>query len=122
MEHQTAHLNRLPRVIIHSRRIDESGMWHSPCSPIQLGVETLDQCDLLRGLAVQEIPLMIAVGSHSQRLALSILVDEGNTDKVRVWDRVGIRDSERVFVDGLDGSPYVDDLIPGLEETVRFFR
>ena len=65
---------------------------------------------------------MVRVRSDCVGLALAGRVDELNSDEIRVWDRMSVSNSQRVFQDRLDGSPDVDDLIASLEQFVGFLR
>lgn len=119
MEHQSSDLDTLPRRGIHRLRIDKGGMWNPPGTTVEFGIEALDQNHLFGRLSVQVVPFMFRIRTDGVRLAPTVRVDQIHAHKVRVRHRVGVRDGERIFIDGLDGSPDVDDLIAGLEQLVR---
>ena len=73
-------------------------------------------------MAIKVVPFVLWIGSHSVGLAFSSWIDEGNSNEIRVWDRMGISDSQRVFQNGLDGSPNVDDLVASLKQFLGFLR
>lgn len=114
MEDESADLDTLTRVVVDMGGIAESGMGDPACAAVELGVETLDQRDLVGLLAVEEVPLVVRIGPHRQRLALARWVDQSYGDEVRVRDRVCVGHGERVLEDLLDRAPHVDDLVPGL--------
>lgn len=82
-------------------------MRHTSGPAVNQGVEALDQRDFVRPLAVLEVPAMVGVGLDTVRLPTPVGIDERRRDEVRVRDRVSVRDSQGVFVDCLDGTPYL---------------
>lgn len=122
MEHQGADLDALPGIIIHVGRITEGRVGDAAGAAVELRVKALDQGDLVRLLAVQEVPLVVGVRADGQRLAPAVRVDQANGHQVRVRHRVRIRNRQRVLEDLLDRPPHVDDLVPRLQEPVRFLR
>lgn len=97
-------------------------MRHPPCSPVRLGIIAFDQCHLIGPLPVQIVPLVLLVRSDRKRFPDSIRVDELHGQKVAVRDRIGVGDAQRIFEDGLDGPPDVDDLMSAFEQLVGFLR
>ena len=91
-------------------------MRHASRPSVKLGVVALDQQHLLRRLLPQIVPLVRLVRAHTERLALTIRVDQLDRDEVAVRHTAGVNHTERVFVDRGDGTPDVDDLVAGLEE------
>lgn len=120
MEHQRSNLNTLPRLLAYRLRIYKGGMRHPPRPPVKLRIKTLDQHDLLRRLAVDIIPSVLCVGTHSQRLAPSVGIDEPDRNKVSIGHRKRVSYREWVFVDCLDGSPDVYYLVACLEQVFGF--
>ena len=95
-------------------------MRRPPRPPVRLGIKTLDQRDLIRPLPVQEVPPMLLARPDGKRLPHPIRVDELHGQKVAVGHGARVGDAERVFEDGLDGPPDVDDLNAALKEALRF--
>ena len=118
VEHEGADLDALPSIIIRVGGVAERSVGDTPRAAIELGVEALDQGDLVGLLAVEEVPLMVRVGAHGEGLALAGRVNEADGDEVGLRDTVGVRDGERVLQDLLDRPPYVDDLVARLQEPV----
>lgn len=63
---------------------------------------------------------MLLVWTHGQCLAPSVRIDKRHRNEVRIRHRQRVSYRERVFVNWLDRSPDVDDLIPGLEQLFGF--
>jgi hypothetical protein len=63
-------------------RIAESGVRDPPGAAVELGVKALDQRDLIRLLAVEEIPLVLWIGTDGQRLTLAVRIDQADRDQV----------------------------------------
>ena len=63
---------------------------------------------------------MLPVWTHGQCLAPSVGIDKRHRNEVRIRYRQRVSYRERVFVDWLDRSPDVDDLVPGLEQLFGF--
>jgi len=118
MEHQRPHFNTLPRLPISGLGIDEGCVGDPPGPAIQLGVKTLDQQHLFRCLAIEVMPFVLLVWADGQGLTSAIGVDEPYWNQVGIRYGAGFGNGERVLVDGLDGPPDVDDLVPSLEESV----
>jgi hypothetical protein len=57
---------------------------------------------------------------HTICLTPAIRVDQFNDHEILIVNTVRFRDSQRVSLDGLDGTPYVDDLHASLEQFVCF--
>ena len=76
MEHQRPHLNAFSRLPILSSRVHESRMRHPPSPSIRLRIKTFDQCDLIRSLAIQKVPLMLLIRPDSISLSYSTRVYE----------------------------------------------
>jgi hypothetical protein len=111
MKHQAPHLDTLPRVPIRMFRILKCSVGHPPRPSIQLAIIALNQHHLLRRLPILVIPRMLLIRSHAQRLTPSIRVDETDGYKVAFRNGAGVSYSEGVLVDGLDGTPDIDDLV-----------
>ena len=116
MKHKRSNLNTLPIIPINMTRVLKRSMRHPPRPTIKLTVKALDQCHLIRSLPILEIPPVLLVRPDSIRLALTIRIDQLDSDKVGVWDRVCVCDCERIAENLLDGTPDVDDLVPGIEQ------
>jgi hypothetical protein len=120
VKHKCSNLNTLPRLPTHRLRINERSMRHPPRPPVNFRIKTFDQHDLLRDLAVNVIPPVFRVRTHSQRLATSVRIDERHWNKVGFQHRERVSYCERVFIDWLDGSPDVNYLIARLEQLFGF--
>lgn len=121
MEHQRPHLNAFSRLPILSSRVHESRMRHPPSPSIRLRIKTFDQCDLIRSLAIQKVPLMLLIRPDSISLSYSMRVYELDRYQIAVRHWLGICNSEWIFEDGLDGAPDVDNLRAALKESIGFF-
>lgn len=78
---QSPDLNALPsREVIVGPAVDKCRVRHPPGAPVGLGVEALDQDDLLRRDAVLEIPLVLLIGEHSICPTVAVGVDESERD------------------------------------------
>lgn len=97
-------------------------MRHAPCPPISLAIEALDEKYLIWRQTLLVVPSMGAVVLDGVRLATSSRIDQTDWYEIGVRDRVGLGDGQGVALDGLDGSPYVDDLHPPLEKSLGLFR
>lgn len=121
MEHQRPNLNAFPRLSVLSSRIHKSRMRHPPSPSVRLRIETLDQCDLIRSLAIQKVPLMLLIRPNRESLPHSIRVYELDRHQVAIRYCPGVCNTEWIFEDGLDGAPDVDNLIAALKELIGFF-
>ena len=93
-------------------------MRHPPSPPIQLRIKTLDQHDLLRRLLPKIMPAMTRVRTNRKCLPNTIRINQLHGQKVLVGHGRGVRDSERVFANGFDGTPDVDDLVAAFEKAL----
>lgn len=100
-------------------RVLKRSMRHPPRS-ITPAIIAFNQRHLLRRLPVFEVPLMFLVGPDTQRLTLSVRVNQTDGNEIRVRHGVRVSNSERVLEDPLDGTPDVDDLVAVGEEVVGF--
>lgn len=116
MENQSSDLDALTRRRSLSLGIGKCRMSNSSSSPVGLRVEALNQCDHLWSLRVAIIPPVRRVRSHGVSLSRSVGVDERDTDEIAVRNREGIRDSQWVLVNGLYGTPDIDNLVATLEK------
>lgn len=121
MEHQRPNLNAFPWLPVLSSRIHKGRMRHPPSPSVRLGIKTLDQCDLIRSLAIQKVPPMLLIRPNSKSLPHSIRVYELHRHQVAVRYCPGVCNTEWIFEDGFDGPPDVDNLIAALEELIGFF-
>lgn len=85
MEHQRSHLNAFSRLPVLSSRVHESRMRHPPSPSIRLRIETFDQCDLIRSLTIQKVPLMLLIRPDGISLSYSMRVYELH------WYQVAVR-------------------------------
>lgn len=120
IEDQGSNLDALPRVLVFLLRIGEGSVRNSPRTTVIPRVKALDQSHLIWSLAVLIVPSMSRIWLDSICLTLSIGVDQGGTDKIGVWDRMSISDTQRILVYGLDWAPDVDDLETLLDEFICF--
>ena len=118
MKYQRSNLDTLPRALGLSPLIHERAMWRPPSPPIQLGIKTLNQHDLPRRLLPEIKPAMTQVRTNGKSLPNTIRIYQLHGQKVIFGHRRSVRDSERVFADGFDGTPDVDDLIAAFEEAL----
>ena len=118
MKNQRSNLDTFPRDFSLSPSIHKCAM-RRPSSPsIYLRVKTLDQHNLLWGLLPKIIPTMALIGPNGKSLPDPIRINQLHGQKVVFGHRRSIGDSKRVFADGLDGTPDVDDLVAAFEEAV----
>ena len=91
-----------------------------PCA-IFLGVEALDERDLVRGLVRQVVPLVVRVVLHAEGASLAVRIDVAHGDKVVLRVEVApVGYRERLVRDRVvDRPPDVDDPHPALEEAFR---
>ncbi len=61
---------------------------------------------------------MAWVRTDRKRLPDTIRIDKLHRQKVSFGHGRGVRDAERIFADGFDGPPNVDDLVAAFEEAV----
>ena len=61
---------------------------------------------------------MAWVRTDRKCLPNTIRIDQLHRQKVSFGHRSGVRDAERIFADGFDGPPDVDDLVTAFEEAV----
>ncbi len=59
---------------------------------------------------------MILIRSHGKRLPDPIRIDQLHGQKILFGHGRSFCDSERIFADGFDGTPDVDDLVAAFEE------
>lgn len=79
-------------------------MWRAT-RHIQPRVAALYEQDLIRLLRILKVPPVCWRWLHGPRLALVVLVDDAGRNEVVFRNGRGICHSERVFVDGLNGTP-----------------
>lgn len=121
VEDQASHLNALAgRDVVRGGRVGERGVRDAAGAAVGLGVEALDEEDLLGGQAVLVEPAVARAVADAQGLAAAVRVDEGDGDELLFADRRGLGDSQRVSQHGLDRAPYVDDLDAPLEKLRGF--
>lgn len=118
MENQRSNLDTLPRTLTLSLLVHERAMRHPPSPPIQLRIKTLDQHDLLRRLLPKIMPAMTRIRTNRKRLPNTIRIDQLHGQKVLVGHGRSVRDSERVFANGFDRTPDVDDLVAAFEKAL----
>lgn len=61
---------------------------------------------------------MTRIRTNRKSLPDTIRIDQLHGQKVLFGHGRGVRDAERVFADGLDGTPDVDDLVAAFEEAL----
>jgi hypothetical protein len=71
---------------------------------------SFDECDDVGGLPIAVVEPMRMIGLHSERLESIAREDRRLSHQVFFRDRASIGNSERVFVNRLDRSPYVHNL------------
>lgn len=118
MKNQRSNLDTLPSTFSLSPLIHERAMRRPPSPPIQLRIKTLDQHNLPRRLLPKIEPAMMQIRTNRKGLPNTIRINQLHRQKVMFGHGRSVRDSERVFADGLDGTPDVDDLIAAFEETL----
>lgn len=95
-------------------------MRHTTRAPIRLGVEALDEQDLLGREPVLVVEAVLGVVRDAQSLAATIRIDEADGHEVGLGHRRGVGHGQGVPKHGLDGPPDVDDLHAAPEERVGF--
>ncbi len=118
MENQRSNLDTLPRTLILSPFIHKRAMRHPPSPAIQLRIKALNQQNLPWRLLSEIEPAMAWVRTDRKRLPDTIRIDKLHRQKVSFGHGRGVRDAERIFADGFDGPPNVDDLVAAFEEAV----
>ena len=78
MENQRSNLYTLPLIRVLVFLIYKRRMRHSPRSPVNLTIKTLNQQHLLRRLPMQIPPFVRLVRPHRQRLASPIRIYQGH--------------------------------------------
>lgn len=63
---------------------------------------------------------MISIRTDRICLAPTVGVDQRNGDEVGVWNGMGVGNGKRVFEDGFDRTPNVDDLVAGFMQLGSF--
>ena len=76
MEHQRSNLNTLPRTLILKLLVHKRTMRRPSRPPIGLGIETLNQQDLLGTLLSQKEPFMILIPLDGESLGDSVRIYE----------------------------------------------
>lgn len=84
MEYQCPNLNAFSRLPVLSSRVHKRRMRHPPSPSIRLRIETFDQCDLIRSLAIQKVPLMLLIRPNGVCLSHSMRVYELHRYQVAV--------------------------------------
>ena len=118
MKDQRSNFDTLPRTLSLSPLVHERAMGHPPSPTIQLRIKTLDQHDLLRRLLPKIMPAMTRIRTNGKSLSNTIRINQLDGQKIIVGHGRGIRDSERVFANGFDGTPDVDDLVAGFKKAL----
>lgn len=120
MEDQGPHLDALAgRDVVPGPGVGEGGVGHAAGAAVGLGVEALDEQDLLGREPALVVPAVAVGVPDRERLPLAVRVDEGDGDEVGLGDRVRVGDGERVPEHRPDRPPHVDDLHAALEELGR---
>lgn len=92
--------------------VDERRVRH-PLPDASPTVETLEEQPLVVVHARPVVKLLVGVVPHGGRLARAVGVPVLDGHQVRIVDRVGRGETQRVRDDGaVDGSPHVDDPVP----------
>lgn len=106
IEHQAPHLDALAWLLVLLRWVDKrrvgnaaSDSWRSD------RVVTLDERHLIGTLRVLEIPTVSRAWFDDESLAVSMRINQSSSEEIRLCDRVGIGDGERIFQDGFDRPP-----------------
>ena len=118
MKNQRSNLDTLPRTLSLSPLIHERAMRRSPSPPIQLRIKTLNQHNLPRRLLPEIKPAMTQIWTNRKSLPDTIRINQLHGQKVIFGHGRSVRDSERIFADGFDGTPDVDDLVAAFEEAL----
>ena len=118
MEDQGSNLDTFPRTLSLSPLIHKRTVRHPPSPPIQLRIKTLDQENLRRRLLPKIEPAMMQVRTDGKSFPDPIRVDQLHGQKVLVGHGRSVRHAERIFADGFDGTPDVDDLVAAFEEAL----
>lgn len=118
MENQRSDLDTLPRALVLRLLVHKRAMRRPPCSPIQLGIEALNQQHLFRRLLPEIEPAMVSIRPNGKSLPNAVRIDQLHGQKVVFGHGRGVGDPERVFADGFDGPPDVDNLVAAFEEAV----
>lgn len=118
MEDQGSDLDTFPRTLSLSALIHKRAMRHPPSPPIHLRIKTLDQQNLQRRLLPKIEPAMIRIRTDGKSLPDPIRIDQLHGQKVLVGHRRSVRHAERIFADGFNGTPDVDDLVAAFEEAL----
>ena len=63
---------------------------------------------------------MIRIRTDRTSLPYTIRINQLHGQKVIIWHRGSICDTERIFADGLDGTPNVDNLKTAFEKALGF--
>ena len=120
MEYQRSNLNTLPRTLILKLLIHKRTMRRPSRPPVSLGIKTLDQQDLLGSLLPQKEPLMTLTRLDREGLTDSIRIDQLHGQQILIRNRSRVRNGQRIFTDGFDGAPCVNDLIAAAEKALGF--
>ena len=120
MENQRSDLDTLSRTLSLSLLIHKRAMRYPPSPPVELRIKTFDQQNLPRRLLPKVKPAMLRVGTNGKGLSNTVRINQLHWQEVLVGHRISVRHSERIFADGFDGAPDVDDLVAAFEETLGF--
>jgi len=121
VENQSPNLNTLSCFLILIFLVHKRTMRYSPRSTIRLRIEALDEDNLLRSLRVQVIPFVSWSWPDCISLALTIRVDEFDRNEFIVLYSVRGSNTKRIFEDGLDRTPDIDNLVTTFEKRIGFF-
>jgi hypothetical protein len=118
VEHQRAQLDALARRGIRWRGgIGEGAMRREPGAAIGLGIETLQQQDLVGRHFGYIEPLMVGIVLDRIGLADAIWIDQVGSNEISGFYRAGIAHRQwRVEQRPLDRPPEIDDLDPAFQE------
>ena len=116
MKNQCSNLNTLSRTLPLRPRIYKGAMWRPPRPSIHLRIKTLDQHKLTWRLLFEVEPAMSRIWQHRESLPNTIRINQLHWQEVLFGHGGSVRDAERVFANGLDGAPEIDDLVATFEE------
>lgn len=120
MKNQSSDLDTLPRTLSLSLPIHKRAMWYPPSPPIELRIETLDQQNLPRRLLPEVKPAMLRVRTYRKGLSNTVRINQLHGQEVFFGHGGSVRHSKRIFADGFDGAPDVDDLVAAFQKTLGF--
>lgn len=122
IEHQSPDLNTLSRLLLFRPWNRKRRVRHPARPPIRLGLEALEDGHHLRRLVASVVEPDRRVRLDEARFANLVRIDHLDGEEVGVGDGPRVRHGQRVSTDGAQGPPDIDDLVPALQERVRFGR